>query len=243
MIAWPSVLLCMGILGFLLYVRHRRKTGMTVLVAYFVLQYCSSVPGVVYPLAGYASHVAVPTLPAGAQAIVVLGAGREPAPQYGEREGLTLFAAQRVAYAAWLKRRTGLPILLSGGLATAVDPASEAQLMERVLRRDFGLKARWLENRSATTWQNARDSAGILKPLGIKRVLLVTQAWHMPRALWAFRHFGLHPIAAPAGYMLPGPRQSGWRAWVPDARAAGDASLLWHEFLGMLWYRARGTVW
>lgn len=50
-----------------------------------------------------------------------------------------------------------------------------------------------------TAGENARFSAAILAPLGVTRILLVTDAFHMPRARRAFAIAGLDPIAAPTG--------------------------------------------
>ncbi|MEJ2630070.1 MAG: YdcF family protein [Acidihalobacter sp.] len=236
LVSLPLMPWLLTLLGLLLALRWRRA-GWVLALFGLVLMYCTSVPALVYPVAEYWSRVIVPTPPAGAQAIVVLGAGRSQAPEYGHRDGINRLAAQRLRYAAWLARRTGLPILVSGGLSHDGKRASEAQLMQRSLQRDFRVKVRWLEGDSANTWENARNSARILKPLGIDRILLVTQAWSLPRAMWSFRKAGLTPLPAPAGYMLPTPGTYGWSAWLPNARAAHGASLLWHEMLGMLWYR------
>ena len=45
---------------------------------------------------------------------------------------------------------------------------------------------RWQEDRSADTWETAEFSAALLRPAGISRVYLVTQSWHMRRAMLAY---------------------------------------------------------
>src|SRR5690606_38101425 len=130
-----------------------------------------------------------PTLGQRADAIVVLGAGREQNdPAWGEDQP-GLLAIERVRYAARLAKASGLPLLTSGGLHFG-EPPSEAALMADTLIRDLGVPVRWREERSRTTWENARYSAEMLRAHGIRRVVLVTQAWHMPRARWSFEAVG-----------------------------------------------------
>ncbi|MBP6802394.1 MAG: YdcF family protein, partial [Zoogloea sp.] len=116
----------------------------------------------------------------GAQAIVVLGAGRRThAPEFGG-ETVNRLALERLRYAAKLARSSGLPLLVSGG-APHGDTA-EALLMQRVLAEDYGVRARWVESASRDTRENADFSAVHLEAAGVRRVLLVTHAMHMKRA-------------------------------------------------------------
>lgn len=170
-----------------------------------------------------------------AQAIVVLGAGkRRHAPEYGG-ETVNRLALERLRYAARLVRRTGLPVLVSGGAPTGDVP--EAVLMQAALEEDFRVPVRWVEKASLDTRQNAQFSAVPLRAAGVKRVLLVTHAAHMPRAQAAFEDAGLQVIPAPTAWLggtgagdqvlgeLPGPTSAyaGWYAV--------------HEWLGLLAYR------
>lgn len=130
-----------------------------------------------------------------AQAIVILGGGvRRPAPEYGG-ETLGRLTLERVRYGAIVARRTELPVLVSGG---AVHRGStEAALMKQALETEFGVKVRWEEANSRDTRSNAIQSAAMLLPLGIKRVLLVAHAFDMPRASAEFASAGLQVIPAP----------------------------------------------
>ncbi|MBF0159223.1 MAG: YdcF family protein, partial [Magnetococcales bacterium] len=88
-------------------------------------------------------------------AIVVLGQGRYPsAPEFGGRDTVSSGGLARVRYAAWLHRRTNLPILVTGG-RPAGEKSSEAALMRDVLQDEFNVSVRWLEEDSHTTWENA----------------------------------------------------------------------------------------
>ncbi len=168
------------------------------------------------------------------EAIVVLGGGREMAdPAWGSDQP-GLLALERLRYAARLARSSGLPIVTSGGLHFGAPP-SEAALMAQVLERDHGVAVRWQEQQSRTTEENARQVAELLQAEGIRRVIVVTQAWHMPRARWSFEKAGLQVLAAPVGYLgVPNGRPLG--GWLPEAKAIWQNSLLFNEAIGLLGY-------
>jgi uncharacterized SAM-binding protein YcdF (DUF218 family) len=133
--------------------------------------------------------------PTDAQAIVILGGGvRRHAPEYqgATISGLTL---ARVRYGAQLARRTGLPVLVSGGAAR--DLPAEAPLMRKVLVDELGVSVRWVEATSRDTHENAVNSAALLKASGISRVILVGHSFDFPRTRKEFEAAGIDVIPAP----------------------------------------------
>ncbi|MDX1370087.1 YdcF family protein [Pseudomonas sp.] len=167
-------------------------------------------------------------------AVVVLGGGREQGdPAWGGDQPSSM-AMQRLRYAARLAKASGVPLATSGGLHYG-QPPSEAALAAQVLRRDFGVAVRWQEEASRTTWENATRSAELLHKNGVRRVLLVTQAWHMPRARWCFEQAGFEVLAAPVGFLgVANGRPAG--GWLPESKALWQSSLLLNEALGLLIY-------
>lgn len=193
------------------------------------------------PLVGGAllhSLQTAPALPASgalpaADAIVVLSAEADP---HGDEYGGAVagpMTMQRLRYGAFLQRRTGLPLLLSGG-APGTGLPSLAALMQRAAVQEFGVPVRWLEERSADTRENATFSAELLRRDGVRRILLVTSAWHMPRAVACFQREQFEVTAAPTGYR--GPAFDGWSSLVPRWSGLRDTSLALHEFGGRLYY-------
>lgn len=170
-----------------------------------------------------------------ADAIVILGAGREqndPGWEGADQPGL--MALERLRYAARLARASGLPLAATGGLHYG-QPPSEAALMADAMARDYGLPIRWLEQESRTTWENAVLSASLLHGQGVRRVVLVTQAWHMPRARWSFEQAGFEVVAAPMGFLSAGyERPLG--GWLPESRVIWQSSLVLNEAVGLLLY-------
>lgn len=175
------------------------------------------------------------TLAQQADVIVVLGNGSELGdPGWGSDQP-SLIGLERVRFAARLAKTSGLPLLTSGGLHYGVPP-SEAALMAEVLARDYNVPVRWQEGLSRTTWENATHSAELLKQAGITRVVLVTQAWHMPRSRWSFEQVGLQVISAPMGFLgTSNGRPAG--GWLPESKAVWQNGLLLNEAVGLLGYR------
>ena len=170
-----------------------------------------------------------------AQAIVILGGGTRPdAVEYGG-DTVGRFTLERVRYGAWLARKLDKPVLVTGGNPDGGRP--EGQLMRETLEREFGVKVRWVEDRSETTRENARYSAALLKEAGIGRIYLVSHAWHLPRALPEFEREGLRVVPAGTGYSRTrGPRPLDF---VPNAKGLYDSYLAMHEGIGLVWYRIR----
>jgi uncharacterized SAM-binding protein YcdF (DUF218 family) len=173
----------------------------------------------------------------GPQAIVILGGGRyADAPEYQHSDTVSQSTLERLRYGATLHRKTGLPILVSGG-SPYKRATAEGELMRRVLVNDFKVPVKWTENSSKNTWENARNSHQQLARAGIRRIVLVTHAWHMPRAVQAFEQNGFEVIPAPTGYQTQSVPLL--LEFVPDASAMEDSSRVLHELLGRIWYRIR----
>ena len=170
-----------------------------------------------------------------AQAIVVLGGGVNLyAPEYAEPV-MGPFALARLHYGAFLKRQTGLPMLFAGGKgwgASAEQASSEAEVAAATLRRDTGMQIEWLDTTSRDTKENANKAFEILAPLDKKRILLVTNAWHMARSVKQFERAGFTVIPAPMGFIQP--PQTPLFDYLPSAGGLGATQLIFKEWLGLL---------
>jgi uncharacterized SAM-binding protein YcdF (DUF218 family) len=172
-----------------------------------------------------------------AQAIVVLGAGRyRDALEYGG-DTVSQFELVRLRYAVHLYRLSHLPLVLVGGMNAAEQGRmAESLLMKQAAIADFGVPVMLTEEHSRTTAENAVNVAALLREHGIHRILLVTHAWHMPRAMWAFQHSGIQAIPAPTGFINEVDSNRD-HPWLPSARAMYETRLAFHEIVGILWYR------
>ena len=171
------------------------------------------------------------------EAIVILGADlRRRTPEYGG-DTVGRLSLERIRSGARLHRETGLPILAVGG-AIADSEKPVAMVMAEALSADFQLSARWMETDSRNTYENAKLSSDILRAEGIQAVYLVTHAWHMPRALEAFRQVGITAIPRPTGWTNAGPGIA-VSDFLPYSGALRNSAYAMHEWIGRLWYRIR----
>lgn len=229
-----NLLLLLG--GGMLLLKRRPKLGRGLLVSGITLLWISATP---YFADGALHWLEKSVKPVGntpADAIVILGCGSyfHP-PEYGldtvSRETLV-----RVRYGATLQRATGKPILVTGGkpLGNAV---SEGQSMRAVLENEFKVPVRWVEDTSRNTQENAENSFQILQKAGIKRIYLVSHAWHLPRAIRVFQQAGFEVIPAPTAFTTR--YQTDLLTFLPDTGALERSRIFSHEIIGLIWYRIK----
>lgn len=165
------------------------------------------------------------------QAIVILGGGNNSqAPEFGNEDTVNRWTLQRLRYGAYLQQQTGKPILVIGG--APFGGQTEADAMAETLQRDFHAKDILTEDQSKDTAENAIYSAAILKQHGIERIALVSQAWHLPRAINLFEQQGLIVYPAPTGYTHDNSNPVIRR--LPQASALDKSSIALKEYLGWI---------
>ncbi|AMK77883.1 MULTISPECIES: YdcF family protein [Methylomonas] len=236
----PTSLVILALVGLLL---DKRKWGKRMTIVCLTLLWLLSLPIVVKQWALLWERV--PPLSAEAaqqfepQALVVIGGGIETsAPEYPGQVTLHVRTLLRVRYAAKLAGELGLPILASGGGMLEPEDISEAELMAQTLNDEFKTPVAWREPSSSNTAENARFSREVLKEFGINKIVLVTQAYHMPRAALEFRKAGFDVLPAPTAF-IGHAGESRLLDWLPSPTAWYNSFLLAHEMVGTLWYRLR----
>lgn len=170
-----------------------------------------------------------------ADAIVILAGGtRSYAPEFGG-ETVNALSLERTRYGARLARRSGLPVMVSGGAPQG--GLSEGELMKASLEEDFNVPVRWVESRSRDTRENAEFCAAVLKPSGHRRIVLVTHAAHMRRSAEAFEAAGFTVWPAPTAHLLNRDPDKNALPSLPGMRSAYAGWYASHEWLGLLAYR------
>lgn len=235
-----SLLLVLALGLYLLY--RRRKFAKPLLLAGFGLLWIASTP---YFAEGALHMLEARTAalddkhPQSVEAIVILGGGMYfQAPEYGGQDTVSKQTLLRLRYGARLQRETGKPILVTGGNPLGKVP--EAQQMRAVLEQDFQVPVRWIEDASDNTLENARYSLQILQPAGVRKIYLVTHAWHMPRSADVFRRAGFEVVEAPTAFTTR--YRTDLLTFLPRAESLRDSEIFVHEVVGLLWYRVRLAI-
>lgn len=232
------LLLALGII--LLYRRH--KLAKKLLLAVFGLLWIASTP---YFADGALHLLETQTTPLdirsqNADAIVILGSGTYfHAPEYAGQDTVSGATLVRLRYGAKLQRETGKPILVTGGKPLG-NGISEAQQMRIALEQDFRVPVRWTEDESDNTFENARNSSRMLQQANIRKIYLVTHAWHMPRSAGIFRRAGFEVVEAPTAYTTR--YRTDLLSFLPQAASLNDSRIFVHEVIGLLWYRLKLAI-
>ncbi|HEY6823117.1 MAG TPA: YdcF family protein [Steroidobacteraceae bacterium] len=210
-----------------------RRAGWVLLVAALATLWLLATPLVADALEAAAERCPALDLsrPVPAQAVVILGgaAGRLDAPEYGGEPAAAWELLERLNYGAHIARRTGLPVAVSGS-------GDEVLAMNATLARDFGVATRWIEDRSRDTFENAQFCAALLRPLGIKSIVLVTSANHEWRAVQEFSGAGFAVVPAPVGLYVR--HKVRLTSYVPNALALAASTAALYELIGDLARRA-----
>lgn len=161
---------------------------------------------------------------ADAQAIVILGGGgqRSFAPEYAGPAADPVLL-ERLSYGAFIAHKTGLPVLVTGFRI-------EAGAMQATLQRNFAIEPRWIDDQAYDTFQNAHNSARLLRADGVHTIVLVTHGTHMRRALREFADAGMDVVPAPVGIL--GARDSGILRYLPGPAALWRSYSASNELLG-----------
>ncbi len=232
----PLILITLGLLVWLF--RMPKFAAFCILLG-AVLLYLASIPYFARQLLDplQYEHEVLKEIPSDIQAIVVLSGGRLPiAREYDSLDTVNATTLQRLRYAAKLAKATELPILAVGGTVND-ERRSEATLMKHIFEIYFGVQVTWMEHKSKNTFENAKFSKSILDDNSISSFLLVTHAYHMPRAVWCFEKVGLEPTPAPTVFYKRNTHTPNYQDYLPKVSALRHTKIALHEYFGKLWYK------
>jgi uncharacterized SAM-binding protein YcdF (DUF218 family) len=208
--AIPSnLVMSIGILGLLLlptrFARAGRRLAVTSLILLAILGLSPLGNALILPLEErFPPWNAADGAPAG---IIVLGGAISPDVSAARSEVALNESAERLTVAAELALRyPDARILFSGGSGALIfGEDAEAEFAARVFE-SFGIpRGRLLlEDRSRNTVENAILSKNLAQPRPGERWLLVTSAYHMPRAIGIFREAGFDVEPYPVDWRTSG---------------------------------------
>ena len=212
----------------------RGRASRVLLVGAAILAYAASIPlvgeALLRPLESEFPPLSADRLP-NVRYVVVLGSG------YAPHEGIPVTAAldreglMRAVEALRLVRL--LPqaqLVVLGGPLSGLPPVAQgyAQLARALGVLDQSLVV------SDRPHDTRAESQEVHRLLGNTPFLLVTSAYHMPRAMLLMKRAGAAPIAAPAGQRAFGAAPFGWASLLPGAGGLGDTERALHEYAGLV---------
>jgi uncharacterized SAM-binding protein YcdF (DUF218 family) len=232
----PGIFILIAVLAALLAWRGKRKASAIISGILALLIYCCSTSLIANALIAPLEDRYPPIYgKAGAKAIVVLGGGYiDQSPEYGMKGSLAPAAEKRAIFGLELARRYDLPLVFTGGVGYDVrGEGSEADAAESLWLALGVDKSRVkLESESLDTKGNA---FGVAAMTNGEPILLVTSAFHMPRAVLSFRRAGVEVVPAPTEYRAKRSRLT-WADFLPDTAKMEMTRLALHEYIGLLYY-------
>jgi uncharacterized SAM-binding protein YcdF (DUF218 family) len=177
-------------------------------------------------------------LPDDAQAMVVLAGRVYPPNDFRPYVLAGEDTYQRCYHAAWLyKHGLSKPILVCGG-GSQIKPFADTM---REILESLGVPENqiWIDDRSASTHENARYGAHILRQHDVSRIALVSETIYLTRAVGCFRKEGLTVFPMPFGN---GTVFGASDNFLPNWHAFESNGVTLHEIGGVLWYRLHGWI-
>jgi uncharacterized SAM-binding protein YcdF (DUF218 family) len=166
----------------------------------------------------------------GVQAIVVLGGGVETGQPDGIQQ-LKPIALDRLRHGIELSRKTGIPVMVTGGKGWGAETGSEneADISKRVAKEAFQFDIQWTESNSRDTRENAINSKQLLTKQGIYKIALATHSWHMSRSLTAFQKVGFEVTPAPMGFVAD--KKVDLISLLPNGSALNSTAAIFRELV------------
>ncbi|MEJ2769704.1 YdcF family protein [Mycetohabitans sp. B46] len=209
--------------------RHRRTT--CVAAALFAYLLCAGWLG---EPALHALETRVPAASppryAGNVAIVLLGSGTEYdgahrlVPKFDAWRRIDAAAAQFTLCRA---QRAQCTLVISGGNPQKHEHSEAVNYRPHLVSHGVPASNIVLEPDSLNTYENARNTGAILRRHHYDQIVLITSAYHLPRALLDFHHFGINAVPFASNHRW---RRPGWR---PHLAHVINTRIAWHEWIGL----------
>ena len=220
--------------GVIAYMFWKKSKGRWALLLVTLLLYGLAIPPISNLLIKPLEDAYTPPQAINSDAIILLGGGaRAEVPDFDGKGQIGSAAANRFLTAVRIQRARNLPIILSGGTVFDTD-GNEAQIERRMLL-SLGVPVEKiiLEDKSRNTAENARFSKDICKAYQWQRPLVVTSAFHMPRAMLFFRRADMDAIPYPTDYRTSAVYHWSPYSVIPDTFTLFSSCLAIKEYVGI----------
>jgi uncharacterized SAM-binding protein YcdF (DUF218 family) len=192
-----------------------------------------------YPAIPELSADHLPPQLAACRYVVVLGGGNGDTPDVAALNELSTSARARISEAVRILRLLPNAKLLVSG------PADDSHITHALVLERAAVSL-GIDLARISRIEHARDtedeSLAVKARVGDAPVVLVTSAWHMPRAMALFRSAGLHPVAAPTDYTSHWDGRFHWRDFLWDVESVERSTVAVRERVGYVWIWMRGKA-
>ncbi|MBS3914337.1 MAG: YdcF family protein [Bacteroidetes bacterium] len=163
------------------------------------------------------------------------------------RSGVTLTeAAERIYAAMELYRKHFIDtIIISGGAASITGKIKPESIYVRryLIQQGIDSNRIWIDTVSKNTWENAVESKKILEQLKCNKILLITSAFHMPRAMQTFKKAGINPVPYNVQFYSNPNRGYIFSDYIlPSSEALNRMDAFVKEWVGYLVYKISGKA-
>ncbi|MBF9000766.1 MULTISPECIES: envelope biogenesis factor ElyC [Vibrio] len=171
--------------------------------------------------------------------VMVLGSGHVVDDQIPPTSELSRTALMRLTEGIRIMRMYPGSKLILSGYAGGSEFSHARMLAQVALSLGVPKSEIILLETAKDTWEEARQAAAFVQQ---KKLVLVTSAAHMKRALYEFHSAGLSPLPAPTNYLAQKNIAQPWEKYTPKARYLEQTERYWHETMGHLWQILRDWV-
>lgn len=240
-----NILIAIGLVGVALLLTRWRRSGIRLMAISIVLLTLAGF----LPIGATLEHVLESRFPPWDPArgvpdgIIVLGGAINPtlSRDYGTTQFIE--SGERITAIAKLAREfPKARIVYSGGSGSLLGHGDPEAHYVRQIVETFGVPPErvQLEDRSRNTYENAVFTKALVKPKPGERWLLVTSAWHMPRAIGCFRRVGFPVEAYPVDWHTRRHLHFGFERQFGGGLSRLDDAV--HEWLGLFAYWLTGRT-
>ena len=235
------------VVAFLALLAHWRRTGFAFLIAaIFLYGACGFGPVSALLLRPLEDRFPQPAAVKDPSGIIVLGGAIKTAISRARHTIVLSLAGSRLTKATALARRyPRAKLVFAGGSAAILGQKTPESIEARRLFLSLGVPAQQMafDDRSRTTYENAVDARKLLHPQPGTKWLLVTSAFHMPRAVGVFRAQGFDVIPAPSDYLTRG-TAADFRPYADAAEGLQNTAIGLKEWIGLAayWLSGRSRV-
>ena len=244
LLAEPSAALALLLLlGLWMPILKRRRTGFGLIavacVAFLLMNFTNIGLLILQPLE---QRFPTPPFPEHVDGIIMLGGGEDSEVSAARRIAELNENGDRFVEAARLALRyPGAKLVITGGIGDITGGGDGDAAIARRFFPPLGIPVSRLvlEGKSRNTEENALFTRALIGSTEGETWLLVTSAFHMPRAVGIFRKAGLPAIAWPSDFKTTGSESFGLSFMRPYLNQAA-VSIGVREWIGLLAYKLSG---